>query len=162
MHKRNTVGTTCHLHLLHIYFSATQQENEREATTPQRRLCGTINLEPILSSSPVRIVKKAILNSVEGFRTVLKKRPDNIRFCLIMLILAFLVEMFTNYAWGNYYMYYRLRLQFGMSDFTTLMSIAGICGLAGQFVFVPLFTKTLKFHASAISLLGNFSKHFKK
>ena len=128
----------------------------------QRRLFGTFNIEPIISSTPVRLVRIAVLNSVEGFRTVLKKRPHNIRLCLIMLISAFLVEMFTNYAWGNYYMYYRLKLQFGMTDFTTLMSIAGICGLAGQFVFVPLFTKTLKFHASAISLLGNCSNYSKK
>ena len=132
-----------------------------DTSTNQKRLFGTINIEPILSSNPVRLVKIAVLNSLEGFQTVLKKRPHNIRFCLIMLIAAFLVEMFTNYAWGNYYMYYRLRLQFGMSDFTTLMSIAGICGLAGQFVFVPLFTKTLNFHASAISLLGNCSNHSK-
>ena len=72
-----------------------------------------------------------------------------------MLITAFILEMFTNYAWGNTFMYYRLKLQFNMTDFSTLISIAGMFGVMGQFVIVPLFTKALSFHASTISLLGN-------
>ena len=98
---------------------------------------------------------EAIVNTKEGFRTVFKKRAGFDRFCLILLITAFILEMFTNYAWGNLFLYYRLKLNFGMSDFSTLMSIAGVCGLLGQFVLVPLFTTALKFHAATISLLGN-------
>ena len=97
---------------------------------------------------------ESIVNTKEGFRTVFKKREGFDRFCLILLITAFILEMFTNYAWGNLFLYYRLKLNFGMSDFSTLMSIAGVCGLLGQFVLVPLFTAALKFHASTISLLG--------
>ena len=147
------------LPLIYLFTLVTHQENTTDASAHQGSLLGTINIESILSSAPVRTVRLAILSSIEGFKTVLKKRPHNARFCLIMLIFAFLVEMFTAYAWGNYYMYYRLRLDFGMTDFTMLMSIAGICGLAGQFVFVPFFTKKLQFHASAISLLGISTNH---
>ena len=71
-----------------------------------------------------------------------------------MLITAFILEMFSGYGWSNFFMYYRLKLQFTMSDFSILMSIGGVCGLAGQFIFVPMFTKSLGFHAAFISLLG--------
>ena len=92
---------------------------------------------------------------LEGFRTVLKKRPYNDRCCLWLLITAFLLEMFTNYQWGNFFMYFRLRLQFRMEDFSTLIAITGWVGLTGQFIFVPLLVRVLKFHDAIISLLGN-------
>ena len=72
-----------------------------------------------------------------------------------MMMTAFLLEIFTNYAWGNLFMYYRLKLKFRMSDFSTLMSLAGFVGLTGQYVFVPLFVYELKFHDATICLLGN-------
>ena len=99
-------------------------------------------------------VKEAFLKFVEGFHTVVKKRFYNGRFCLLMLITAFILEMFSGYGWSNFFMYYRKKLEFTMSDFSILMSIGGVCGLAGQFIFVPVFTKSLGFHASFISLLG--------
>ena len=101
-----------------------------------------------------RMVVKKLL---EGFQTVLKKRPYNERCCLLLLITAFLLEMFTNYQWGNFFMYFRLRLQFRMEDFSTLIAITGWVGLTGQFIFVPLLVKLLKFHDATISLLGNYS-----
>ena len=42
---------------------------------------------------------------MEGWRTVFKWRPDNGRFCLIMLIIAFVMEMFTMYLWSPYFFY---------------------------------------------------------
>ena len=117
-----------------------------------------VNIEPLLSNKAMRIFRKAIMNFIEGFRTVLKKRSNNDRFCVIMLIIAFMLEMFTQYGGDSFFMYYRMTLRFGMSDFTTLFSIAGICGLIGQFVLVPFFTKGLQFHASVISLLGNINQ----
>ena len=101
-------------------------------------------------------MRKLVDVLLEGFRTVLKKRKYNDRRCLILLIIAFLLEMFTNYQWGNFFMYFRLKLQFQMQDFSTLMGITGVIGLTGQYVFVPLFTKVLKFHDASISLLGKF------
>ena len=106
---------------------------------------------PITATNGIKIVIKSIS---EGFVTVLKKRPDNDRFCLLMLITAFLLEMFTNYQWGNIFMYFRLKLQFKMEDFSTYMSLAGMIGLTGQFIFVPMFLKALRFHDATISLLG--------
>ena len=103
---------------------------------------------------------KKLLNVLsEGFRTVLRKRNCNNRRCLILLIIAFLLEMFANYESGNYFMYFRLKLQFKMQDFSTVMGITGVMGLTGQYVFVPLFTKVLKFHDATISLLGTFVPH---
>lgn len=101
--------------------------------------------------------KKMLKTLSEGFLTVLKKRPYNDRFCLIMMIIAFLSEMLTQYQWVNFFMYYRLRMNFTMEDFSLLMSLAGFVGLSGQFIFVPLFCNVLKFHDATISLLG---KHY--
>ena len=107
----------------------------------------------------IKLVMNSILEFKEGFQTVLKKRPHNERLCIILLIIAFLLEMFTNYQWGNLFMYYRLKLEFRMEDFSSLMSLAGMVGLSGQYIFVPLFIKVLKFHDAFISLLGNFQYH---
>ena len=97
----------------------------------------------------------AIFDMKEGLRTVLKKRNYNDRLCVILLISAFLLEMFTDNQWVNIFMYYRLKLKFRMEDFTTLMSLAGFVGLTGQYIFVPLFLNVLKFHDATISCLGN-------
>ena len=99
---------------------------------------------------------KAIFDMKEGLRTVLKKRKYNDRLCVILLISAFLLEMFTDNQWVNIFMYYRLKLKFRMEDFTTLMSLAGFVGLTGQYIFVPLFLNVLKFHDATISCLGNY------
>ena len=103
----------------------------------------------------VKSIKDAILDAKEGFRTVFKQRPNNDRRCLILLITAYLLEMFTNYQWGNFFMYFRLKLQFRMADFSTLIAITGWVGLSAQYIFVPLFIKALRFHDATISLLGN-------
>ena len=102
------------------------------------------------------LVFKSIFDMKEGLRTVLKKRSYNDRLCVILLITAFLLEMFTDNQWVNIFMYYRLKLKFRMEDFTTLMSLAGFVGLTGQYIFVPLFLNVLKFHDSAISCLGRY------
>ena len=91
-----------------------------------------------------------------GFVTVFKKREYNDRFILLTLMFAFLFEMFTNYAWSNLFMFYRLRFSFRMEDFSTLMALAGFVGLSGQYIFVPLFIKVLMFSDAVISLLGSF------
>ena len=101
-------------------------------------------------------IKSFLKTLYEGFATVLKKRPYNERFCLIMMISAFLLEMFTNYQWVNFFLYYQLRLKFTMEDFALLMAIGGFVGLSGQFIFVPLFCNVLKFHDATIALLGKY------
>ena len=104
------------------------------------------------------LIFKAIFDMKEGLRTVLKKRNYNDRLCVILLISAFLLEMFTDNQWVNIFMYYRLKLKFRMEDFTTLMSLAGFVGLTGQYIFVPLFLNVLKFHDATISCLGNYNE----
>ena len=115
----------------------------------------------IVTTSIMKAVKgfrMVVKKLFEGFQTVLKRRPYNDRFCLLLLITAFLLEMFTNYQWGNFFMYFRLRLQFRMEDFSTLIAITGWVGLTGQFIFVPLLVKVLKFHDATISVLGKYQE----
>jgi len=97
---------------------------------------------------------KTILSAKEGFQTALKKRPYNDRYCLILLMTAFLLEILYNYEWGNFFMYFRLKLEFQMEDFSTLMAITGWVGLSGQYIFVPFFIKGLKFPDVTVSLIG--------
>ena len=97
---------------------------------------------------------KTILSAKEGFQTALKKRPYNDRYCLILLMTAFLLEILYNYEWGNFFMYFRLRLEFKMEDFSTLMAITGWVGLSGQYIFVPFFIHGLKFPDVTVSLIG--------
>ena len=97
---------------------------------------------------------KTILSAKEGFQTALKKRPYNDRYCLILLMTAFLLEILYNYEWGNFFMYFRLKLEFKMEDFSTLMAITGWVGLSGQYIFVPFFIQGLKFPDVTLSLIG--------
>ena len=48
----------------------------------------------------------------------------------------------------------RLTLNFQLEDFTRLMLISGVIGLTGQYFFLPLFVRKLKFHDAAIALIG--------
>ena len=88
---------------------------------------------------------KTILTAKEGFQTALKRRPYNDRYCLVLLMTAFLLEILYNYEWGNFFMYFRLKLEFKMEDFSTLMAITGWVGygmvwkfLCGVILWAPL------------------------
>ena len=85
---------------------------------------------------------------------MLKRRQNNERFLLVMLILAFELEMFSQQGGDIFFLYLRKVLDFQMWDFTRLMTIAGVIGLTGQYIFVPLFSQYLKFHDATISLMG--------
>ena len=97
---------------------------------------------------------KTILSAKEGFETAFKKRQYNDRYCLVLLMTAFLLEILYNYEWGNFFMYFRLKLEFKMEDFSTLMAITGWVGLSGQYIFVPFFIHGLKFPDVTVSLIG--------
>ena len=97
---------------------------------------------------------KTILSAKEGFETAFKKRQYNDRYCLVLLMTAFLLEILYNYEWGNFFMYFRLKLEFKMEDFSTLMAITGWVGLSGQYIFVPFFIHGLKLPDVTVSLIG--------
>ena len=97
---------------------------------------------------------KTILSAKEGFETAFKKRQYNDRYCLVLLMTAFLLEILYNYEWGNFFMYFRLKLEFKMEDFSTLMAITGWVGLSGQYIFVPFLIHGLKFPDVTVSLIG--------
>ena len=97
---------------------------------------------------------KTILSAKKGFETAFKKRQYNDRYCLVLLMTAFLLEILYNYEWGNFFMYFRLKLEFKMEDFSTLMAITGWVGLSGQYIFVPFLIHGLKFPDVTVSLIG--------
>ena len=79
-----------------------------------------------------------------------------------MLILAFELEMLAERSGGVFFLYLRKVLDFQMWDFTRLMTLAGMIGLTGQYIFVPLFTQCLKFQDATISLMGRYDNKYKK
>ena len=97
-----------------------------------------------------------VQNLKDGFNAVLKKREGSQGLFIILLILAFELEMLCQQSRENYFLYLRKVLKFQMWDFTRLMTIAGCIGLTGQYIFVPLFSKYLKVHDTVISLIGKY------
>ena len=95
-------------------------------------------------------------NLKEGFSAVfLKKREHNGRVLLILLIVAFELEILAMKGkWSSSYLYLRKHLKFDAVIFTRLMTINGIINLAGQYLLVPLLSKRFRWSDSAIALIG--------
>ena len=95
-----------------------------------------------------------IQNFKDCLIAVLRKRRGNQRLILVMLIMAFVLEMLCDQGFELFFLYLRKVLDFQMWDFTRLMTLAGLIGLTGQYIFVPLFSRYLKLHDATISLIG--------
>lgn len=98
-----------------------------------------------------------IRNLKEGFITVLKKREYSKRTLIILVILAFELEIFAlRGQWGNTYLFLRRRLEFDVVQFSRMITIFGVFGLFAQYIAVPFFSRRLKWKDSSISLAGKF------
>ena len=96
-------------------------------------------------------------NLKEGFSAVFcKVREHNGRLLLLLLILAFELEMFSAKGiWSSSYLYMRKVLKFDAIQFSRFISISGIINLGGNYIVVPFLSKKLKWSDSAIALTGN-------
>ena len=106
------------------------------------------------SVSVKKNVVDLLASFLEGFKAVMKKRGSNSRAYLVLTMFSFLGVMFTHYAFSQWYMYMRLKLNFAMEDFTLWMGVAGIFNLIGNYIVIPLLTKKFKFHDGTICLIG--------
>ena len=99
-----------------------------------------------------------VQNLIDGFAAVVKKRKYHKRSFIILLIIAFEMEMFALHGkWDCMYLYFKRVLDWTMSEYGQYVSILGFLGLVAQYILVPLLSVTLKLHDSTIALLGNLN-----
>ena len=95
-----------------------------------------------------------IRNMKEGFVAVFKKRDNNMRTYLILMIFCFEMEQFINVGeWGSSYLYLRRVLGFTMSDFSRYLTVIGVIGIIAQYITVPIMSEKLKLHDATITLI---------
>ena len=96
-----------------------------------------------------------VRNLIDGFAAVVKKRRYHKRSFIILLIIAFEMEMFALHGkWDCMYLYFKRVLSWTMTEYGQYVSILGFLGLVAQYALVPLLSVTLKLHDSTIALLG--------
>ena len=92
---------------------------------------------------------------IEGFAAVVKKRRYHKRTFIILLIIAFEMEMFALHGkWDCMYLYFKRVLSWTMTEYGQYVSILGFLGLIAQYAVVPLLSVTFKLHDSTIALIG--------
>ena len=101
-----------------------------------------------------------IHNLIEGFKAVFKKRQYHKRLFIVLLIIAFEMEMFALHGkWNCMYLYFRRVLEWNIGTFSRYTSVLGSFGLIAQYVLVPILSSKLKLHDSTIALLGMFIEY---
>ena len=97
-----------------------------------------------------------IRNLVEGFTAVVRKRRYHKRTFIILLIIAFEMEMFALHGkWNCMFLYVKVALDWTIVEFGYYVSILGFLGLIAQYALVPILTGIVKLHDSTIALIGN-------
>ena len=96
---------------------------------------------------------------IDGFKAVVKKRKYHKRSFIILLIIAFEMEMFALHGkWDCMYLYFKRALDWTMTEYGQYVSILGFLGLVAQYILVPLLSVSLKLHDSTIALLGKHNE----
>eukprot|EP00096_Caligus_rogercresseyi_P009399 TRINITY_DN3188_c0_g1_i2.p1 TRINITY_DN3188_c0_g1~~TRINITY_DN3188_c0_g1_i2.p1 ORF type:complete len:479 (-),score=76.45 TRINITY_DN3188_c0_g1_i2:14-1450(-) len=94
-------------------------------------------------------------NVKTGLRATFRKRENGLRKYLLLLILAFLLELFLYGGRGSvFFLYFRKKFKWTEIDFSKFMIIFGIQGLLAQFFVIPFLTKRLQMRDATIILLG--------
>ena len=92
---------------------------------------------------------------IEGFAAVFKKRRYHKRKFIILLTIAFQMELFASHGeWNCMYLYYKVAMEWPMTEYTYYTTVLGFLGFIGQFALVPILTGVLKLHDSTVSLFG--------
>ena len=126
-----------------------EDENEKEYANADRKCKGSFGYGLF-----------QVQNLIDGFRAVVKKRKYHKRSFIILLIIAFEMEMFALHGkWDCMYLYFKRVLDWTMTEYGQYVSILGFLGLIAQYILVPLLSVTLKLHDSTIALLGKLKTY---
>jgi len=92
-------------------------------------------------------------NVIQGFTAVFKKRGQNLRSFIVMLISTFLLEVFlTNGRGPTMYLFFRRKFSWEMSKFGFYVGMFGFVGMLCEFIAVPFLSNKLHWHDSIICL----------
>ena len=95
------------------------------------------------------------LANVKGsFQTTFKKRPNNDRTRLILLVLNFMTFMFCMNTSRFDYLLVGLKYDWTIVEFSNYLSIQRICRLSGLFLLLPLLSRVLKVPDGLVSSIG--------
>lgn len=93
-------------------------------------------------------------NFLDAWRALLKKREGHKRFHIILLIIAFELEIFLSQGrWSSLFLFFRKHLKWSVIQYSRYTTILGVFGLLAQYIFVPFLSTRLKLHDTTISSL---------
>lgn len=97
----------------------------------------------------------SLANVKEGMSALGRKREDNMRVYLFMMIFSLEMESFINSGeWSNAYLYFRRKFQWGLNDFTMYTTFVGCIGIVSQYTLIPILSsKKVGLRDSTISAM---------
>ncbi len=140
----------------YVYFIVPDSFKVREARLKkEREENGQSNAKELVDLSSLSVTEKfrtlfQVKNLKAGATALLRKRDNNMRFYLILMVVCFELEMFLSI--GNY-LYLRRVLDFTLLDLTRLHTFGGVVALFSQFIMIPILSEKLKLHDSTIVLI---------
>ncbi|XP_023336366.1 proton-coupled folate transporter isoform X2 [Eurytemora carolleeae] len=94
-------------------------------------------------------------NVKKGFTTVFKKRENNLRTYIVLLVIVFVLECFLINGKGpTQYLYFRRKFSWDMNKFGMYIGLFGFVGMFAQFVAVPFLTEKVKLHDTTIGVIA--------
>lgn len=97
-------------------------------------------------------------NLKEGFSAILKKREGYKRAVILLLVLAFELEIFSLIGkWGSLFLYFRKILDWTILEYSRYTTTLGVIGLLAQYIAVPFLTAKLNFQDYTIAMLGTYN-----
>ena len=90
-------------------------------------------------------------NVKECLRTAFKKRPNNGRTYILLLILNFAVFMFCLNTSHYDYLLVQLKYDWTIVEYSNYLSVQRICRMLGLFLLLPLLSKILKINDALVA-----------
>ena len=104
-----------------------------------------------------------VKNLRDAWRSLLKKREGHKRLFIILLILAFELEIFLSQGrWSSLFLFFKKHLKWTAVDYSRYITICGVLGMLAQYVVVPVLSQRFKFHDCTISLIDAVTRYILK
>ena len=90
-------------------------------------------------------------NVKQSMQTAFKKRPDNGRVNIILLVINFAIFMFCLNTYSYDYLLVQKKYNWTIVEYSRYLSIQRVCRLTGLFVFLPLLSRVFKVNDSLVA-----------
>ena len=102
-----------------------------------------------------------VKNLRDAWRSLLKKREGHKRLFIILLILAFELEIFLSQGrWSSLFLFFKKHLKWTAIDYSRYITILGVMGMLAQYIVVPVLSQRFKFHDCTISLIDAITRYY--